>query len=243
MSALLASVLVASFLGSLHCAGMCGGLSAFYASAAPPREVGRAHAAYHGARLLSYAALGAGAGVLGVGIDRAGAEIGLTHAAAAVAGLLVVGWGVHHFLPSPATSGRREVLPNVVRKAGVQMFRRFQTARSTVRATALGVCTALMPCGWLYAFVVLAAGTSSPASGALLMATFLAGTVPALLFLGGMARRLARRLGSKAPMLTAASIVVAGLVTVFSRAALPFPVASGDALGVLTGGQAPCHAR
>ncbi|HEY0971648.1 MAG TPA: sulfite exporter TauE/SafE family protein, partial [Gemmatimonadales bacterium] len=69
------AVLVASLVGSPHCAGMCGPFVCFYAGAgAGARPVARwaAHAAYNGGRLLSYLALGALAGTLGAGLDAAG---------------------------------------------------------------------------------------------------------------------------------------------------------------------------
>jgi hypothetical protein len=51
--ALLAGVFVASLLGSLHCAGMCGGIACFVGGTAAR---GRALTLYHLGRLLSYAA-------------------------------------------------------------------------------------------------------------------------------------------------------------------------------------------
>lgn len=240
MTALLLSVLAASFLGSLHCAGMCGGLSAFYASACRPEAVGRAHAAYHGARLVSYGLLGGIAGALGQGVDRLGTKIGLVHVAAAIAGLVVIGWGFSSILSIAPIPAFRSPSSGGARSAVLALLRRFQHAAGVTRAAVLGVCTAVLPCGWLYAFVLLAAGTSSPTHGALLMATFWVGTVPALLVLGGAARRLARRLGARAPLLTGGAVVAAGLVTVFMRSTLHLPDVPVSAL---SGDAAPCHAH
>ena len=55
---LLFAVVIASFVGSLHCVGMCGPLVAFAVSDPQGRKAAspvRLHAAYHGGRLLTYA--------------------------------------------------------------------------------------------------------------------------------------------------------------------------------------------
>ena len=68
MTALIATVLGASLLGSAHCAGMCGGFVAFYAGGAASlrgRAAWSCHLAYNGGRLAAYATLGGAAGLLG----------------------------------------------------------------------------------------------------------------------------------------------------------------------------------
>ena len=66
MTAILAAVLAASLVGSLHCAGMCGPFLAFVVGAGPSAAGGpsalRLQVAYHAARGLGYALLGAAAG-------------------------------------------------------------------------------------------------------------------------------------------------------------------------------------
>ena len=60
-----AGVLMASLVGSVHCAGMCGGFVCFYAGAgvndasSPRPSLLHAHALYNIGRLLSYLILGA----------------------------------------------------------------------------------------------------------------------------------------------------------------------------------------
>ena len=66
MTALLGAVFVASLAGSLHCAGMCGPLVAFYSGADASHGLARSitHAVYNGGRLAGYLVLGAVAGVV-----------------------------------------------------------------------------------------------------------------------------------------------------------------------------------
>ena len=77
--------------------------------------------------------------------------------------------------------------------------------------------TGFLPCGWLWAFVVAAAGTGSALGGALVMAVFWLGTVPAMtgvLALGGPAAIWLRR---RMPAVTAIALIVLGLGTLAMR--------------------------
>ena len=95
MTPLALAVLGASLLGSLHCAGMCGGFVAFCSAGdAARRRPGLAVHVVHGAgRLVAYVVLGVAAGALGAALDVAGALAGIHRAAAVLAGALVVVWG------------------------------------------------------------------------------------------------------------------------------------------------------
>jgi hypothetical protein len=86
-----------------------------------------------------------------------------------------------------------------------------------VRAGLLGVTAALLPCGWLYAFVVVAGGTGSMVDGAFVMAAFWLGTVPVLLGIGVGVQSAAGRLRRHVPLLSAAALLVLGTLTVMSR--------------------------
>jgi sulfite exporter TauE/SafE len=186
MIALLASVLAASLIGSGHCAGMCGGMAAFCGGAGQcsGRASALASAIYHAGRLVSYVAVGAAAGVFGVLLNRGGALVGVQQMAAIAAGgaVALVGAGMvmqaggveSGSLPLPAWMKR---LLGAVQRAAAAM----PPAR---RALVIGLATPLLPCGWLWAFAAVAAGTGHGAGGAAVMAAFWAGTVPVLAVLG-----------------------------------------------------------
>jgi sulfite exporter TauE/SafE len=210
VTALVASVFVASLLGSAHCAGMCGGFVCAYA----PGATRWSHVAYHGARLLTYVGLGALAGIVGAGVTQAGALLALQNAAALVAGLLMVLWGTATVL-----AARGVAVPQLAWPAGPQrwmqrLVRRAAAWSPTQRALTLGAITTLLPCGWLYAFVVTAAGTGAPLSAMLVMSVFWLGTVPALLAVAVGVRRLSASWRQRLPILTASSVVIIGLLTI-----------------------------
>lgn len=214
MNPLFWTVLTASLVGSLHCAGMCGGLVAVYAvdgERAP-------HVAYHAGRLATYAALGAIAGALGGLLDLAGELVGIATLAAVVAGATVALWGVFKLLALYDDRIQGVALPAWAQKRLGAMMARLRRHPPRTRAGLLGLATGLLPCGWLYAFIAVAAGTGSPLFGAGVMAAFWAGSVPALAAIGVGVRRIAEPLGRRLPVISALALIAVGLGTVAMRA-------------------------
>ena len=213
MTLLLWTVVATSLVGSLHCAAMCGPFVAFYAGT--DHAAGWAsHAAYNGGRLFTYVALGIAGGAVGAAVDLAGSMVHVQRTAALVAGAVILAWGG---VSLARAMGIR--IPGLV--GGAQMPRGLVTLRRrppVVRAGALGLLTAALPCGWLYAFVVAAASTGTPLRGGAVMAAFWLGTVPMLVGLGLTARRIASLLGRRMPVVTAAALIAVGAAALFVRA-------------------------
>ncbi|QDU91029.1 hypothetical protein Pla175_44460 [Pirellulimonas nuda] len=223
MTPMLIAVLSASLLGSLHCAGMCGPFCGIAVSGGrSARSAAMLHAAYHGGRLVTYALVGMAAGAAGALLDLASTLAGLQPIALALAGGMMVLFGLAevarlrnwqtrfarfgHWRP-PAAWGRL-----------IQRGQRFAARRSALpRALSIGLLTTLLPCGWLYAFVVTAAGAGGPLQGAAVMAAFWLGTLPVMLTLGIGVRRLAGVLGDRLPLATAAALIAVGMVTLSGR--------------------------
>lgn len=212
MIALAGTVLLASFLGSPHCAGMCGGFVCFYAAQGGGRAL--AHAAYHFGRLAAYVALGALAGAFGRTLDQMGAGAGLHGAAAVAAGAAMVAWGGAALLTAAGARLPRVAAPPLLRARFTAAVRAVHAQPPVLRALVVGLVTALLPCGWLWVYVATAAGTGGAGSGALVMAAFWLGTVPVLAGVGLAAQRLLDPLRRRLPVVTAAVLVVLGLVTI-----------------------------
>lgn len=210
------AVFVASLLGSAHCAGMCGAFVCFYAGA-DARASAWGHLAYNAGRLVSYLLLGVIAGTIGAGVEQVGTGIGVTRAAGALAGILMIAWGVVTLLAL-----RGVAVPTPAPLAGAQrwMAARMRDVRNfppVGRALTVGLLTTLLPCGWLYAFVVTAAGTGSVRSAVVVMTFFWAGTLPMMLTLGVGVRRLARPLRDRLPMISALALVAIGIISLTGR--------------------------
>lgn len=245
---LLVPVAAASLLGSVHCAGMCGGFVAIAGDGVSGKARILSQLSYNGGRLLSYTALGAAAGSIGRAVDLAGNAAGVGRAAALVSGSLMILWGMGALLE---TQGVR------VFRGRLTLPKRVTMALASVRhlpaawrGLVLGLSTTLLPCGWLYAFAVTAAGTASPVQGALLMAAFWSGNLPILLGLGVALGALVGRVRRVVPVLSAAVIFGVGLFTVTARANLPAFAATAvahcnlaSAPPLPTPADCPCHRK
>lgn len=222
------AVAIAGLVGSLHCAGMCGPIAALASGASQrcdsatgcesKRRPRGMTACYQAGRLLTYLIIGLVAGSLGAALDLGGNLIGWQRGAAWLAGLTSVGigaavlvrmwWGKYFHLP----------LPKFLTQIIVSVRKLSATWSPRRRAWALGMVTGLLPCGWLYTFVLVAAGTGTPWSGMLVMGLLWAGAVPVLVSLGLSAGFLAPRLSRHATWITALIVILVGVTTIRSRA-------------------------
>ena len=217
--ALTGTVLASSLLGSAHCAGMCGGL-ALVAVGSDRKQVLARQIGYHGGRLVSYAAVGALAGLAGQVVDDAGVLVGVQRVAAIAAGAMIAAFGAvaiaRAFGARIPTAGAPRPLVGVAQRVHARA-RRLPPAW---RGVPIGLATPLLPCGWLYAFVAIAAASASVATGALVMAAFWLGTVPAVALAAGGARFAFARLGRWAPVALGVAMVAVGLHAAIGRGGL-----------------------
>lgn len=221
MTALLFAVLSASVLGSPHCAGMCGPFCAIAVSGSP-RRAALLHVAYHGGRLVTYALVGAAAGGAGALLDVASTLAGMQPVALALAGGAMILFGLGEVARLRNWPTGLASLAHWRPPAGwvrlMQRGQRFAARQDAVtRALIIGLLTTLLPCGWLYAFVVTAAGAGGPLQGSAVMAVFWVGTLPVMLTLGIGARRLAGALGGRLPLATAVALIAVGTLTLTGR--------------------------
>lgn len=210
-----AGVLVASLVGSVHCAGMCGGFVCFYAGSSPGHEPAalRAHAMYNVGRLASYLLLGAVAGAIGSGVSELGTMAGVSRAAAVVAGALMVGWAISTIAAQRGVSIGALRAPLAWQRALGRVLHAVREQPLPVRAGLTGLLTTLLPCGWLYVFVTTAAGTGTVRNAMAVMALFWLGTVPALVAVGVGAQTLLAPFRRRLPAFSAAVVLVMGLLS------------------------------
>lgn len=246
---LLVPIAAASLLGSVHCAGMCGGFVAMAGDGVSGSARAVTQLTYNAGRLVSYLTLGAIAGAVGHAVDLAGRAAGVGRFAAVLSGSIMILWGLGALLETQGVPVLRARL--ALPKRLTQALASLRSRPPIWRALALGLLTTLLPCGWLYAFAMSAAGTGSASNGALVMAAFWAGNAPVLLGLGVLLSAAVGRVRRHVPVLSAAVIFGIGLFTVTVRANLPaFAVAavlgksqSQARMSVPTPGDCPCHRK
>jgi sulfite exporter TauE/SafE len=205
------AALVAGLAGSGHCLAMCGGIAGALAmrgnaagAATGLRPRLSLALAYNLSRVTSYALAGALAGLLGRtllrAVDVAPLSLALRIVAGAVmiaaAGRLLFGWRLLDPLEAAGSRLWRRLMP-------------WATGRQRARgglggAIALGLAWGWLPCGLTYSMLLLAATTASVATGALVMAAFGLGTLPAMVAATVAFDRAARALAGKATLRTVA---------------------------------------
>lgn len=222
MTTLLLAVLGASLVGSLHCVGMCGGIVALCTGGldAEDRSVGQL-AAWNLGRLVTYSGLGAASGAIGRAVDFGGGSVGLPRLAAIVAGAMMIGMGLIALARAAGVGIACPSAPAPVRNVIGRGVKSAMSLSPTRRSATIGLLTGFLPCGWLYAFVAASATTGDPLSGALVMTAFWLGTVPAMVGVGLGVRFAGARLRRHLPTLTAALLVIVGLVAVTGRLRVP----------------------
>ncbi|MCA9136376.1 MAG: sulfite exporter TauE/SafE family protein [Planctomycetales bacterium] len=215
------AVVTASLLGSMHCVGMCGPL-AIWASGSGDRVNRRTLVAstllYHVGRLTTYTLAGAAAGLIGSVIDIGGSILGVQVAAARVVGGLMITLGVWKLWTMwSGKTATKDLAPSAVGKVLVRLRPYIFRLPIAGRGFATGLLTTLLPCGWLYLFALIAAGTGNPLHGAIVMAAFWLGSVPALVALVAGLRVLSLRYARLIPAIAALMLIFAGCFTASGR--------------------------
>lgn len=247
MELALSTVFLTALLGSPHCGAMCGPLLTIVAppSSASPAGARRFFAWWQVGRLAAYLALGALAGLVGGAANAAGRLVGMQRAALVLAGIVLVAGGA---LSLWSAFGGRGVGAVAVHGPFVRVLRAIRGGAGAARSFQIGALTALLPCGWLWAFVTVAAGSGSVARGSLVLATFWLGTLPMLVGVLAGARRLLAARPKFARVAVALVLVLSGALAISGRSRLAFaeppapspPPAPVAAPGSLDPALAPC---
>ena len=170
---------------------------------------------------MSYVVVGLLCGTAGAVLDLGASLIGVYRGAAILAGMLMIGTGI---IAALRYSGVRwPTLPAArwAQRLTAGAHRAALAFEPLPRAAAIGLLTALLPCGWLYLFAVVAAGTGSAVQGAAVMAAFWIGSVPILLAVGVSVQAISGVVGSRIPLVMAGAIVLLGILTIALRVNTP----------------------
>jgi uncharacterized protein len=208
---LLWTAFLLGLVGSLHCAMMCGPL----VTAVTAGQSRSSRVIYHTGRVTIYAIIGVVFGAVGQTFALAGMQRWLSIAAgvAILLGLLL----------SSRVALKTPVARLVLKLKTV--FVRLLQRRTLAAQFALGAVNGLLPCGLVYIAAAGAATTLSPALGALHMIAFGAGTLPMLVGVTMITRRL-RFLTSRAQKIIPISAVALAILLVMRGMALGIPYLS-----------------
>ena len=192
--------LVVGVLAGAHCLGMCGPLVGLYADRMgrragdddrlTPFEV-RQHALFNGGRVVGYAAVGAGFGLLGgtlfATVDLvAPASDGVRAVAGLLVGGLVVAGGLAYAARGTGASplDGLPLLPTAFRRVSGLLTARVDALAGTPGIVGLGVVHAVLPCPIIYPAYLYALAVGDPVRGALALGVLGLGTFPTLFAFG-----------------------------------------------------------
>ena len=202
-------------LGSSHCLGMCGGISAALGisnqTATQSQQLGRL-IAYNAGRVSTYGLIGALAGFIGSQLTII-PEVGLL--LRGLAGLLLIAMGLY-------VAGWWFGLTKL-EQVGAKLWRHIQPysqkllpVKSTSQALRLGLLWGLLPCGLVYSTLSWALAAADWQHSALLMIAFGLGTSPAMLATGFASQQVLNLLKKRgARMLAGSLIIIMGVVTLW----------------------------
>ena len=216
------------FVGSLHCAGMCGPLVLL------TPHVGKSTAGfiasrlvYHAGRLAVYGAIGAAMGLAGHTFTMAGLQrwVALAAGLGLILGLLIA---ARCNLKAPAW---RTV---VWLKTTFAVLLKQRTYASVFL---LGAINGLLPCGLVYAAAAGAAATATVLGAFQFMIIFGLATMPMLLGIGFAGRRLRTWMGPRVQHLIPASIMFVAALLILRSLGLGIPWLSP----AMSGACPTCH--
>jgi len=205
-------------VGSLHCVGMCGGVSSALQLSIPQqkRSVSWMYSLlFNLGRILSYALIGALAGWLSLGSAKAlGMHSGIMY-------LRVL--GAIFLLLIAAYVGRWWLVLSKVEELGAKIFnplkslgKRLIPLKIPYHALLLGMAWGWMPCGLVYSSLAFAATSASALESALRMFAFGLGTLPTLLIMGQLTQHFKTFLQqNKTKQIAAILLVVVALWTLY----------------------------
>jgi len=233
MSLSLFPVFVVGLLGSVHCAGMCGGIVGAF-SAVPARrrfpvavaslgapvalEAALRVMAYNAGRIASYTAAGALAGGLAGGMRTMAGALPLQVAGYWLANGMLVALGLY-LMDAWRGLARVEAAGRWAWRRIEPLTRRLMPLDSPLKLFGLGALWGWLPCGMVYSVLLTSMLSGSAASGAGVMLAFGLGTLPMLLAMGVLGARLRGWLQRRPVRLASGGIVLGFGVLGLLRAA------------------------
>ncbi|MEO8148219.1 MAG: sulfite exporter TauE/SafE family protein [Bacteroidia bacterium] len=186
--ALFLSALALGFLGSFHCAGMCGPIALMLPKSSGSQfQIITGRFIYNSGRVFTYITIGLLFGMLGLAVAMKGFQRELS----VFTGVIIVATVL-------LTSGKKErvkiysdsnLYTNTIRKSLKKLF----SIKSYPSLFLIGVLNGLLPCGFVYLAIAGAASTGSVTGGIIYMSLFGLGTFPMMMMISLAANYLGLR--------------------------------------------------
>lgn len=232
-SAFILSAFTLGILGSFHCVGMCGPI----ALSLPVRHLKGAAKltgilTYNFGRAVTYSALGAVFGLIGVSFRLFGWQQLLS---ISIGSILLI-----FFVAALLKKRLVKTVPIVNRWNGylIQKLAPFFQARGVAALFVTGLLNGLLPCGLIYMAIAGAAATGSILQSSLFMAAFGLGTLPAMIAMSYAGSFISLRLRNAMRKSVPYVMAVMGILLILRGLNLNIPYISP---AMLPSGVQSCH--
>lgn len=219
------------FLGSAHCAGMCGPIAIALPGknqSAFPFISGRV--IYNSGRMLTYMFLGLFTGLIGLGAALAGYQ----QAISIVAGVAII---IVALLPGARFQKFLHASPAMYKGWFGQTFRNLISSGSKPSLFGIGVMNGFLPCGFVYLALAGSVATASPVAASLYMGLFGLGTFPVMMAMSVAPKFVNSEWRFKMQKALPYVAVLLGCILILRGMSLGIPFLSPD----LTSGAMDCH--
>jgi uncharacterized protein len=194
--------------GSLHCVGMCGGLASSCATDRPSNLF------YQLGRLISYSFLGIFSGFLGHLFRQIEINPFLAALPAFLIGFLFIFWGIQ-------TLRRKSYslqFPILIQKGLKQLWPWAYSQNSPIlKSFTIGLISIFLPCALLYGAVLALSTFQSPLHGIIGMISFWLGTLPAMMLVPEIIKKVLTPFRKRSPLLASLILIIIGITTITLR--------------------------
>ncbi len=212
---------VMGFMGSFHCAGMCGPIAiALPLHGNTLRGKAFGGILYNLGRTVTYGIMGAIFGFLGQGLVLLGFQQWISVIMGSI--MIITALFPSLYKASYGTSGKWNSLVGRLRARMGRLF----AVRSFSSLFIIGLLNGLLPCGLVYMAIAGAIGTGNGYTGALFMILFGLGTIPMMLFISYAGNMLSGTVRNRINKLIPVLVVVVGLLFVLRGLNLGIPYLS-----------------
>jgi sulfite exporter TauE/SafE len=195
------SALTLGFLGSFHCAGMCGPIAMMLPkTSTTTASIVSGRLLYNSGRVLTYLITGFISGLLGLAIAMKGfqRELSIITGGIILLMLLLTAFGINKYRRLNASG----IISWMVRNKLNKLFAR----KTRISLFLIGMLNGLLPCGFVYLAIAGAASAGTAAGGMTYMLLFGLGTFPVMMTISvaaGIFGLRFRRIFSKASLAVA----------------------------------------
>lgn len=201
--ALISSILIMGFLGSWHCAVMCGPFSCNF-------RKGQDFTSYHLGRLISYLLMGT---ILFYGthffIDSESRKVKVI--ASILFGVIFIVFGLNQL-----NFFKNKFLIFKFYKIQFKILEKFKNI-SKKFPIVLGLLTGLFPCGWLYSFLFLSTQMHTLTASLIVIFIFWVTALPAFIVVAGFMQNLIKSSPVSYQKISAIVLICAGIFSVFGH--------------------------